>query len=153
MVVDDSDGGIVDGGAEGMNPSGQVDVFGIHEEAFVEKSGFAEGIGSQEHEAALMVGDVERSGAVDVAKFVALAVAAHEAGGEEASEQEVERCGEQSHGVERISLSVGDFGLERADGGVGVHVIDKLGEVGRAEVDVGVENQVIRGGGTHQSKS
>lgn len=56
--VDYFGAGPVEGAVVGVESACEVDVFGVHEESFVEEPYATECVGAQEHEASLVVGDV-----------------------------------------------------------------------------------------------
>ena len=60
MLVDNTDPGPIHGGPPLMNAPGDVDVFRIHEETFVEESAVEQGLVAEKKETAKQVGAVER---------------------------------------------------------------------------------------------
>ena len=76
MTVDDGYEGNVHGAVRFMNPSGEIYVLAIEEEAFVEKPNLAEGVGAEKHERTLMAGNVELHGMIYIAQLIVIKTAA-----------------------------------------------------------------------------
>lgn len=117
--------GIVEREPVAVNASGEVDVFGIHEEAFVEEAHFLEGVEAQKHEAAQEVGGVDGLIVVGVSQKVAVDQRARDEWREKAFEYEVEGGGHTPGGELEVTVGIVYFGHSQAHGGVGV---EHLGE-------------------------
>lgn len=84
MVVDYAGSGEIDGLVFFMHSPGEVDVFRIHEEPFVEQSDFPKCTHPQQHEASMMIRRIDWIAQIIVSQFIVVKPLTGDSSGKEA---------------------------------------------------------------------
>lgn len=142
VAVHDAHVGIVERSPVGVDAAGDVDVLGIHEEAFVEEPFAFEGLAAEEQEGAEQVGGVDDDVVVGVGEQVSVDASPREAAGEESLGDHVPGGGESAGGELQVAVGVVDFWHHHADVGMGGHVAGHAAYDVAFPPGVGVEDEV-----------
>lgn len=143
MIVDNGCHRSVERQIATMDATRQINILGIHEEAFVEKPNFPKRVGAQKHEAALMVGNIEGPIVVNVAKFIPTAALGEPISGKESAHNKIERRRQPADSVLIRSVRVNDSRLQNADTIVRLHHLKQSIKSLRIKRNIGIDNEMI----------